>query len=264
MPGLVIAGIEIEVPGLLVRNWHDSARLRLTPQDRKSRPRTWVRGIVLHTTRGIPGGADKRLQRILPGLGPDTKRDERIADMWAADDRHAGAHLICDHDASWTCLADLQLEAAFHAGNVNDVTIGIEMYQDGNAALYEGQLESVVRMVDYLTRKFSIQRQIPHRYGGRAFDRGLNRGLDVVGVYGHRDCSNNRGRGDPGDAIFQLLARAGYESLDFSTGRDKWLWMERQEALGLLMDGVPGPRTVEALRAAGRPHGLWVERPGDR
>lgn len=263
MPGLIIASVEVEVPGLFIQNWNDNPKLRLVPGDRKPRPRTWVRGVVLHTTRGIPGGSDKRPQVIKPGLGPDTKRDERIADMWAADDRHAGAHLIVDHDASWTCLADLQLEAAFHAGNVNDVTIGIEMYQDGNAALYEGQLESVVKMVDFLTRKFSIQRQVPHRYVGYPLDRGLDRGLDMVGVYGHRDCSNNRGSGDPGDTIFKMLVAAGYEPFDFSANRDKTRWMERQEALGLLADGVPGPKTVAALRAAGHTYGLWVDRPGD-
>lgn len=260
---LIIDDLVVEVPGFTIKSWHDDPKLRLTGGDCKLRPKTWVRGIVLHTTRGIPGGKDKRPQVIKPGLGPDTKRDERIADMWAADDRHAGAQLVCDHDASWTCLADLQLEAAYHAGNVNDVTIGIEMYQDGNAALYEGQLESVVRMIDFLTREFSIQRQVPHRYLGHALERGLNRGLDMVGVYGHRDCSNNRGAGDPGDTIMQMLRDAGYESFDFGANRDKRIWMDRQAALGVLADGVPGPRTVSALRIAGHPHGLWVDRPGD-
>jgi len=262
--GLIIRGQQVEVPGLDIRSWHDDPKLKLASEDYRGRPDTWVRGIILHTTQGIPGGRDKRPQDIRPGLGPDTGRDERMAQMWSMDDRKAGAHLVVDHDASICCLADLQDHMPFHAGNVNAVTIGIEIYQGKAwAELYEGQLEAVVTLVDFLTKTFSIQRQIHHPYGRQALKRGLKRGIDMVGVFGHRDVSNNRGEGDPGNPIMQMLIDSGYEAFNFAHDEDKDAWEARQCALGLLGDGVPGPKTATALRDAGHKNGLWVDRPGD-
>jgi hypothetical protein len=263
MPGVLIRQHEIEVPGLTVLNPFDEIIYALADEDYRDRPNTWVRGIVLHTTKGIPGGRDRRKQNIRQGIGPNTRRDERLAKMWSLDDRKAGAHLIADHDASWVCTCDLQEHSAFHAGNVNNVTIGIEIYQGNDAELYETQLLSVVHMVDFLTRTFSIQRQIHWPYKRHAIKRGLRRGIDMVGIYGHRDCSNNRGRGDPGDAIFEILNDHGYESFDYEENEDKREWKGRQREYHLLEDGIPGPRTAQALLNDGCPHGLWVRRPGD-
>lgn len=261
---LIIRDTEIEVPGLDIRSWHDDPKLKLSGEDYRARPTTRVRGIILHTTKGIPGGKDRRPQDVRPGLGPDTKRDERLARMWSMDDRRAGAHLVVDHDASMTCLADLQEHMTFHAGNVNAVTIGVEIYQGSKAELYQGQLDAVVTLVDFLTKTFSIQRQLHHPYGRQALKRGLKRGIDMVGVFGHRDVSNNRGEGDPGNPIMSLLIDAGYEAFNFAHNEDKEVWASRQETLGLLPDGIPGPRTAAALLTkTGRSHGLWVSRPGD-
>jgi len=115
-----IIGENSEAPvGLTCTSWADDPtipRLKLG-EDTGRRSTTWVRGIVLHTTRGIPGGKDKRQQRIVPGIGP---RGEavRIARVWASDPRKAGAHLVVDHDGSIVCVADLLLDRAFHAGNL--------------------------------------------------------------------------------------------------------------------------------------------------
>ena len=260
---LFINGKRVEVPGLEIKDFGDDIEYALADEDYRQRPDTWIRGIVLHTTKGIPGGRDKRRQDIRPGNGPNTRRDERLAKMWSLDARHAGAHLIGDHDSSWVCTCDLIHHAAFHAGNVNDVTIGLEIYQGDEAELYENQLESVVTIVDFLTKTFSIQRQFHWPYLGHALKRGLRRGLDIVGVYGHRDCSNNRGEGDPGNAIFSMLKDAGYESFNFDENEDKSEWGYRQKEMGLLVDGVPGPRTVKRLEEEGYNHGLWIARPGD-
>jgi len=257
---LIIRDTEIEVPGIYVRSWKDDPKLKLADEEYKKRPDTWVRGIILHTTKGIPGGRDRRPQDIRPGYGPDTGRDERMAQMWSMDDRKAGAHIVVDHDGSMTCLADLQDHAPYHAGNVNNVTIGIEIYQGSKAELYEGQLQEVVKLVDFLTRTFWIQRQLHWPYGRQALKRGLKRGLDMVGVFGHRDVSNNRGEGDPGNPIMEMLIEAGYESYNFAHNEDKEVWAQRQELLGVLPDGIPGPTTVGTTGSA---TGLWVERPGD-
>jgi hypothetical protein len=261
--GVIISGQEFEVPGCEVQNFKDEPKFGLKPRDGKRRPNTWVRGIVLHTTKGIPGGKDKRPQKIKGGIGPNHERDEKVAIMWSLDDRNAGAHLVVDSDASWVNTCDLQDFAAYHAGNVNTVTIGIEIYQEGDAGLYEGQLKSVLFMLDFLTRHFHIQRQFHYPYKRRAIKRGLNRGLDMVGIYGHRDCSNRRGPGDPGDAIFEVLRDAGYEPFDYDEDEDKETWAHRQEQLGLLDDGIPGMKTVEVLMLENHKHGLWVPRDGD-
>lgn len=261
--GLLMRGSDIAIPGLDVRSPHQDPRLKLTAENYRKRPDTWVRGIVLHTTKGLPALASHPQQDIRPGKGPDTGRDERLALMWSRDGRKAGAHLAVDHDGSVCCFADLADHATFHAGNVNNVTIGIEIYQGAGGELYEGQLEVVVELVDLLTRWFGIQRQIPSAYYGEALTRGLRRGLDMVGVYGHRDCSNNRGRGDPGDHVMRMLADAGYETFNFKMDEDLLIWEDRQDMLGLLPDGIAGPRTCQALMAQGYQHGLWVKRPGD-
>jgi hypothetical protein len=263
MPGLIIAGVDREVEGLIVRNWFDEPKLRLKSEDMVLRPLTWIRAIVLHTSKGIPGGKDKRPQKILEGFGPDTNRDVRMAQMWAEDDRHAGAHLVCDHDGTFGCLADLVHEAPFHAGRVNKHTIGIEMYQGGDAELYKGQLENVVKMVDFLTRCFGIQRQIHMPYLNRPLTRLKANGEGVVGVYGHRDCSNRRGRGDPGDSIMEMLVAAGYEVYNMELEEDVKIWKGRQLKLGITADGIPGPETVKALKKAGKKHGIMIERSGD-
>ena len=97
---------------------------------------------------------------------------------------------------------------------------------------------------------------------------------DVVGVLGHRDLASNRGRGDPGARIMNLLGMAGYEPINFDISDDLDIWRRRQRELGMdKIDGVPGPLTVGFLRAKGKPgprgkriplpSGLWILRPGD-
>lgn len=269
MPGLVIKGKQVEVAGLKITNFLDDPKLRLRPgQDCRARHTTWVRGIVVHTTKGIPGGSDKRPQILHPGVGPDTKAEERTAHWWSTSPLQSGAHLVVDADGSIGCLADLARETAFHAGQVNEYTVGIEIFQGADAGLFAGQLEATVILIDALTRLFGIQRQFHAPYRNGPIRRLLQGGADVVGIYGHRDATNNRGFGDPGDFIFQFLEKAGYEKFDFFKGNDKIEWKGRQLWLNskgsvLDEDGVPGPATVNALKKAGYTQGLWVTRPGD-
>jgi N-acetylmuramoyl-L-alanine amidase. len=258
MTGLIIGGVVVPVNGRRVVNWRDDRRLRLeVPEDgRKRPPGTWIRQVILHTTKGIPGGKDRRPQEIRPGMGPATDAGARTNAWWSRDPRQSGAHLVVDHDTTIACLADLRDEITYHAGVVNERSIGIEVYQGGDAELYSDQLEAVADLVDLLTLVFGIQRQIPHRYAG-PIPRLEEGGRDCVGVFGHRDCTNNRGAGDPGDAIFQVLAARGYERFDFRRGVDLTVWHDRQRATELDADGVPGPRTVARLRSLGYAGGLW-------
>lgn len=272
MSGLVINGREHLIPGLSIRNFLDDPELALRvgrpdgDNDGKKRTKP-VSLVVLHTTKGIPGGSDKREQVIEPGFGPNTNAEDRTARFWAEDPRSSGAHLVVDHDGSVGCLADLQLVAAYHAGQheVNERSIGIEMYQGSRAELYVEQISVVVALCNFLTAHFGIQRQIPSSYAGRPVKRlEEDGGRNVVGVIGHRDVSDNRGKGDPGDFVFEMLTKNGYERFDLRSGGDLGVWKKRQELLRaktgrqLAIDGIPGPATVAALREAGYRDGLWT------
>jgi hypothetical protein len=265
---VIINGQPEEVRGLESISYIEDPRLRLRQgEDMARRVEPLVRGIVLHTSKGIPGGGDQRPQVIRPGIGPSVDAGVRCSRFWSASRANAGAHLVVDFDGAVSCCADLLAEAAYHAGPVNQSTIGIEIYQGSDAELYEEQLDAVVLLVDWLTRRFGIQRQIPDRYRGTAIPRlsiAGAAGKDYFGIYGHRDVSTGRGAGDPGSAVFQKLFRAGYEDWNIGDYEDQAVWKGRQRAHGIAPDdGVPGPKTVAALAAAGFPHGLWTWRPGD-
>src|SRR5262245_56406345 len=107
MPGLVIRGAPEIVPGVTCMSWFDDKALRLGIGEDGARrvTNTWIRAIVLHTTRGIPGGSDLRPQRILPGLGPSRNSARSVNSWWSTNGQSAGAHLVVDFDGTVACLA---------------------------------------------------------------------------------------------------------------------------------------------------------------
>lgn len=272
--GVIVNGKRELVPGLSVANWLDNPILRLRKgEDFRERRTPWIRQIILHTTKGIPGGGDDREQDIRSGFGPPADAGERCARWWSKSAAPAGAHLVVDHDGKIFCCVDLETEAAQHAKHANQTSIGVEIYQGSSADLYMGQLENVVLLCDWLTKRFGIQRQVPDRYIG-PLPRLMANMDDVIGVLGHRDLDRSRGRGDPGSKIFYLLHGAGYEDLDYGVSEDRDVWRRRQRELAVQADGIPGPRTMTALRGLGAAEaqrlrvtgyrqGLWVRRPGD-
>jgi hypothetical protein len=275
--GAVINGNVVEVSGLDVQNFLDNPHLKLAPDDVRSRnPReqAWIHLIVVHTTGGIPGGKDLRPQVIRPGVGASSNAGERVVGSWTHDAaRHGGAHFIVDFDRKVYCCADLVTQAAYHAERANGVSVGIEVVQGHDAELYQGQIEATVQLVLWLCTNMPtpIQAQIPLPYRGKPIARFVesqdlaNPLSDVVGVVGHRDLTANRGEGDPGNAIMDALAAAGCERLDFEAEQDIETWKKRQAALGIAKaDGIPGPGTVAALKAAGHTNGLWLPVTGNR
>lgn len=264
--GIVIDGRTVEIPGIVSRSYLEIPRWKLSLEDSRLRMGR-VTSIVLHTTKGIPAkrggpGWKNAPQRILPGLGRSAGAGDRAASCWTDDGRPGGAHLVVDFDGFVSCHADLQGIAAYHAGAANSGSIGLEIYQGRGAELYVGQLEAVVTVVDWLTRRFGIQRAVPSGYIGPVAR--LETGAkDYVGVFGHRDCSANRGPGDPGDEVFNQLRAAGYEAWNIDAQQDILAWKSRQVRLRVVADGVPGPKTVAALIKAGYPGGMWIKRPGD-
>lgn len=263
----VLAGKPEELPGVRCTSWLENRVLRLAPEDRRARRVPWIHSIVLHTTKGIPGGRNMTPQTIRPGFGPSTNAGARLAEMWGGDGRHAGAHLMVDQDGQVYQCADLVTEAAYHASTMNEWSVGIEIFQAADGSLRAGALERVVELVDALTLRLGIQRQYVRTYRGHASARLLKDPGSWIGVCGHRDVSNNRGPGCPGDAVLQLLGAAGYLGFDPDLGRgeDVEFWCDIQRQLNLHPDGLPGPQTRQAIRLAGmgKGNGLWVVRPVD-
>lgn len=286
---IVLNGNKYEIPGLTTVSFLDQVerkygnKVRLQPAfgpaiHGKTRD-TWIRGIVVHTNRGqLP-------QRIVPG-GKDMQRDIALARYQASSTRVAGWDYTVDTDGSVAVSNDPWDLYTYHAGPANQHTVGIEMVQDTNKPynLYEDGLDATVLLLDYLTNRLGIQRQImcydasndswregviPGRLQSPRDRTKLRKeptGGDVVGIYGHRNITTNKGPGDPGNAIFDKLKEAGYEMFDVVTGQDKEVWKKRQEDIGLFeeyRDGVPGPKTRRILANKGYNYGMWVSRPID-
>ena len=259
MSGLIIGGKSVEVPGLTIVNFLDDKRLRRGSEDGRKAKGRWVKQVILHTTKGIPGGQIKTPQHVKAG-GLNLDKEYNTAAYWRNDPKSSGAHLVIDADGSIGCLADLSDEVMYHAGqsDINNSSIGIEMFQLSDGGIYEATLISCIGVCNALSEIFGIQRQIHMPYLKKACKRLNTGGKDCVGFFGHRDVSNNRGFGDPGDIIMDMLWSAGYERFNFESGEDLTVWKNRQTTVSVKGDGIPGPNTVEAFKAAGFPYGIWV------
>ncbi len=257
MPGLIIDGNEVAVPGLTIVNANDEPWATLDPADFRPRRTSWVRQIILHTTKG------KWPQSVRAGSGAGNRK-HAVADFWRNDPEHSAAHLVIDNDGSVACLADLARVAAYHATVSNEWSIGIEMYQESNGDVHEAVYASAVPLVKALCRALGIQFQIPKRpYKSSPLARMADGGCHVVGVFGHRDNTHRRGVGDPGDEIFARLAAAGAERFDFDAKEELEVWRLRQIALNkrgakLTVDGVVGPDTIGALESSGITDGVYA------
>mgnify|MGYP000253197121 CR=1 FL=1 len=259
---------QLTIPEVQTTSWLDpeAASQKIKQVTDKSPRSTWVRGIVCHTIHG-------KLGKLLPGNGVAGNLAERYAQYQTNTDRSVSWDYTCDLDGSWIVQNDPTKYYTWHATSVNGYTCGFEMVQLDNGDMYEEQIAKAVRFIDFITAKLGIQRQIPWDMKNNCVKQGIlhriagtNNGKDVIGVYAHYHQTTNRGKGDPGPWIFNALKNAGYELFDFDNGDDKEVWKARQKALGFAdkdCDGVPGPATVRALKAANKPHGIWVPRPID-
>ena len=268
MPGLVIAGTEVPVPGRIVTNFNDDPRLKAAREDGRKRPRTAVTMIVPHTTKGIWP------MRICEDPSPDLGKELDVAKFWATSKRSSGTQLVIDTDGSIGCLADLKYWASYSIGIhlANMKSINIELYQLSDGTVYRDTINSAADVIDLLcTHQFLIQRQYCNvwRPGDRARRLELG-GKDYTGVAGHRDFTHRRGRGDAGDEIGDELARRGFEGFDPYTRQDLVVWADRQkdlnewarsagrEDLTVVEDGVAGLKTRRLLKARGFAFGQWT------
>jgi len=257
---VVIGGQRLDTPFESVC-WLDDAKL--APRVTHASPRTRrVRAIVLHTTSG-------KLGPVRPGFKAST-RAEVEAHYQTSTTRAVSWDGCVDTDGLLVWQNDPVSQFTWHATSENPLSIGIELVQDDDGSLYDGQLQTVVKIVDFLTERLRIQRQIPWVGTGiprgvrpRLDEHGTVQGANVVGVVTHFQITANRG---PGDTVvpFDYLARAGYEKFDLDAGDDLAMWKARQRAVcgfvGGDVDGVPLDKTCAALEAKGYAHGLWVSR----
>lgn len=262
---ILLCGNRVELPGVRSVSYLDDPSV--CPQVTDHSPRTRrVRAIVLHTHSGTATGTVK------PGRLVDDDKLAVLARYQTRSDRQVSWDYTVGRDARVFAQNDPAEQYTWHATSWNSISIGIEMIQDADGALYAEQIEAAVCLIDTLTRTFRIQRQIAWRGGQphlalieRANEKGAGQGRDMVGVFAHVHNTTSRGKGDPGPAIFKALSAASYDVFDFTTGSDLSAWKARQQQLGVKADGIPLDMTCDALaKQTGRSsHGLWVSRPGD-
>jgi hypothetical protein len=259
--GILIAGVLLPVTGLTVippASAGGPAWARLDRGDYTTR-HGWIRQVIVHTTQGAWP------QPILPGAGPGGE-GPRYADIWQSDPTHSAAHLVVDSAGVVACLADLATMTAYHAEASNPWSIGIEMVQARDRSVHQATIDATARLVAAICDAIGIPHQMPR---GPYRNEPLMRmevtdhdhrvqlgGPDCVGVFGHRDNTSRRGRGDPGDAIWTALAGLGFEGLDYSTGEDLAKGRARQRALRvrgeqLMVDGLVGTASLAAARRQG-------------
>lgn len=260
--GLVVSGHLVGVSTLKVipPATHGGPRwAALSPGDCWPRPTQWIRQIIVHSTGG------RWPQTILPTVGPGGEA-ARFAEIWSSDPAHSAAQIIVDSAGTVACLCDLVATMSYHAEGSNPWSVGIEMYQRSDGGIYQATIEATARLCIALCDTLGIPAQFDSRaYAGAPLSRmetgagplRHNRGgPDLVGIFGHRDNTCERGRGDPGDAIYAALLAAGAEPLDFASGQDLALGRRRQAALNargerLVVDGLVGPASIAAARRQG-------------
>jgi N-acetylmuramoyl-L-alanine amidase len=262
---LLINGLAVNVPGVTVLSPRQQPWCYLTEgKDCTSRvlqPHMWI----LHKTI-----ADDP-ERVLPGAGPPGGA-QKTATYWQQCDgkalplNHSGAHLVTGDDGVVACLCDLATVEAYHATVSNPYSVGHETREEVGGLVYSAALGATVETALVGCETLGIQLQVPKlgSYDGHPIKRMLNGGVDCVGIFGHRDNTEARGRWDPGDVLFQMLVARGAEQFDFAAGEDLDVWGQRQRDLNaqlgtkLAEDGIPGHMTVAALKLAGYASGIWV------
>lgn len=220
---LVFDGVRVDIPDIDSACFLDNPRFGFTDKrDFKVRKDTPT-SICLHTRMGVwPQKVVKQVK--------NRRWDEVGVRRGNSDDRTASWHISIDADGSFVCHLDLITTEAYHASQTNPYSIGIEMYQTLDGTITEATLNTAVKICDVIVDYLGLKKQFPtsdkicqafarpdgkwHKYRKRAYMRGGKSGKGFSGVFGHRNATRNRGKGDPGDVIFEMLESAGYKPVD--------------------------------------------------
>lgn len=264
---LVLGARRVKVPGAVVWTFLDHPACAPPVTDRSGR-RQAVQSIVLHTVTGQPREIPVATWPLPPS------RACMYARYQTATDREVSWDFLVSTAGVILQQNDPLLSYTWQAGGINPRSLGIELEQGPGGALAPEQLTAAVRLCDALTLALGIQRQLPAVRGPRGERvpdrRVLSRfrpeegsGARWWGILGHRNVTEERGPGDPGDPVMLALLRAGYEGFDLARGEDLSVWAARQRVLRIPETGLPGPGTVAGLRRWGVRSGILVWRPGD-
>ena len=243
----IINGTEVDIGLQTCVNYKTNPSLRIKMgEDGHTKRRGKVKSIIVHTTNGLYP------QVILPGKGPVGKSAENNVKYWTGNSGNAGAHLLIDYDATWIQTADLITETTYHACDINEYSIGIEivartkkMAKGSVSEVYEEQLEKCADLCCFLLNLSNLYPQTQFPYNKNAIPR-LKKGNDTVGVFCHFHQTTNRGPGDCGEEFFKRLYSRGFKKWDFSNTSDLEYWKSQGVA-----DGIPGPTTCVALKNKG-------------
>ena len=281
MPGLLIAGKLVAVPGVDVIAPGEHPLATLSPRDGRPRSRH-PSMLTVHSTGG------KWPQPILYTPAPGRRMFE-TSKFWANDPQHSAAHIVVEGRRALN-IADVVRMECYHATSVNAYSVGIEMVTNADGSIHDDTLASTVAIVLVLCDELGIPLQLSSRpWMANTIITRLKYEVDAescVGVFGHRENAwkfpgqlsaekrglypkgyADRGRGDPGDEIGVRLRAAGAMAFDFDRREDLAYWRKVQAALNaagerLAVDGICGQRTVAALRRRGLwSHGIFVEAP---
>lgn len=257
---LLVRNQLIEVPGVNVispASHGGPPWARLAAGDYRQR-RCAPTQVVVHTTKGMWP------QHVLPGAGP-RGRAERVARYWESrDDEHSAAQIVVGSDGITACLCDVAYAAAYHATIANERSVGVEIYQEQGGGIHEAALDAAVRVVLALCKELDIPPiGLGAVYNGEPLPALLDGGPAFRAIYGHRSNTSRRGRGDPGDEIFARLSAAGVEMMTTSSYHPINIARQRhltaKTGVRLTLDGIPGPTSLGAARAAGYAH--WRDVP---
>ena len=212
--GLLINGVRYPVPGVPVITWADDPKRAPRATDGRVRVNAPT-GIVLHTSRGVPGG-------VREGSRVST-RAEQLARYQASTPRDVSWHITVDSDGDVLQQADLSTWMAWHASSANGWTLGIECVQHPDSGdLWTKQLEALVSVCRTICAALSIPRTVPVDAHGKPFsgvvkawqEKGEGgQGKRFAGLVGHRNLTRNKGPGDPGDAVFMALLAGGFSGV---------------------------------------------------
>lgn len=175
----------------------------------------------------------------------------------------SGTHLVTGHNGDTVNPADLYSVVGWHANQANELSWGHEIKEYVGGRVHRAALNAAVAITLVDTSAMGVQWQCPRSFT-KPLARFQNGGRDLVGVFGHRDVTSSRNRHDPGDEVFTMLERAGFERFDFGAGEDLEVWGKRQEWLrsrGAYMgsiDGIAGAGTTAGLAKLGYPDGIYA------
>lgn len=220
---LVLNGGRVDIEGIESTCFLDDPRLGFTNKRDFTKRKGVPQSICLHTRMGVWP------QKIVKSV-KNRRWDEVAARRGSADDRTASWHISVDADGSFVCHLDLVTIEAYHASQTNPYSIGIEMYQTLDGTITEATLRTTVTLCNTIVHELGMEKKFPssdkickefarpdgkwNKYRKRAYMKGGQSGKNFSGVFGHRNATRNRGKGDPGDAIFELLESEGYIAID--------------------------------------------------